>query len=93
MASGGARGSAAGKQGQPELIPVCQECGKPDERVVPKPLCLKCYEHKFKEQRLNAGFGRLFRRQMRAAVMREIQLERWLTGRWPIVRPRSGQED
>lgn len=67
---------------------VCENCGKPDERQYPKPLCLACFEAEVKDRQQELSFRVYVRQQMRANRLHEVQMERWLTGRWPIVAPR-----
>ena len=66
----------------------CADCGKVDERKVTKPLCLACFETQQSALRGEQTARASIRREMRSARLHEMQLERWLTGRWPIVAPR-----
>ena len=68
--------------------PVCENCGTPDERKYPKPLCLPCYESQTQDHQQELSFRAYCRQQMRRERLREVNLERWLSGRWPIVAPR-----
>ena len=68
--------------------PRCTNCEKPDKRKVPKPLCLDCYKTEVNARNQMPTFRADIRRQMRSERLHEVQLERWLTGRWPIVAPR-----